>query len=155
VGRDKLTLREFLRLLPVGFLALFHARRMDAQTSGSFASAYKPYDVITTYIGAPPGSQVITLVTFARVCNFAANFANSVGSCGTNPTATATLTIAKNGSSVGSISISTGGVFTFTSSGGAPVQFGVGDILRVTAQTSADATLANVSVSLAGIRQGI
>ena len=151
MDRNKLTIRQFIRLLPVALLAF--VGRLFGQSSGSFASAYKPYDVISTFIGVPPNSQTICLVTLARTLNFPANFANSVGSCGTNPTATATLTVYKNGVSVGTVSISTSGVFSFSTSGA--IQFNAGDILSVVTQPSADATLANISVSLAGLRQGV
>jgi hypothetical protein len=70
----------------------------------------------------------------------------------TNPTATAVFSILKNGSSVGSISVTTGGVATFSTTGGNPVSFAIGDVLSVTAPTPQDATLADVGAAFYGVR---
>ena len=115
-----------------------------------------PYDVVSFYVGQPPASQVMTLVTFDRSVNFPGNLSGSSGSCGTNPTATATFTLSKTSggttTSVGSVSVSTAGVFTFSTSGGTAVSFSFGDILTVTAPSSQDSTLANVSMTFSGTR---
>lgn len=118
----------------------------------SKASATQPYDIPSIFIGQPPASQVLLLLTIARPVSFAANFAGSTGSVGTNPAATATFTVLKNGTSIGTASISTGGVVTFTTSGGAAQSFVAGDVLEVTAPATQDTTLANVSITLVGSR---
>jgi hypothetical protein len=76
------------------------------------------------------------------------SFADSVASAATASTGTAVLTILKNGASVGTITFtaSAAGVFA-----GAGATFAVDDILSITAPSSADATLANVSVTLKGV----
>lgn len=112
----------------------------------------QPYDIPCAFIGTPPSSQVMLLVTFARAVTFSANFSGSVGSAGTNPTATASFTVAKNGTSVGGVSISTSGVAAFTTTGGSALTFAAGDVLKVTAPSSADATLANVAITFIGTR---
>jgi hypothetical protein len=105
------------------------------------------YDVATYYPGVPGASQTLLRYTAARAIAFPNNLVGSVCSVGTNPTSTATLTIKKNGTSVGSISIATSGAATFTSSG---FSLASGDVLTITAQASPDATLADPSVTLAG-----
>lgn len=75
--------------------------------------------------------------------------ANSIASAGTASTGTQVLTIAKNGSSIGTVT------FTASATGviaGAGATFAVDDILTVTAGATPDATLANVSLTLKGIK---
>lgn len=111
-----------------------------------------PYDLWCALVGSPIGSQIVFLGTFNRTVNFLGNFSGSVGKVGTNPTATATYDIQKNGSSIGGISINTSGVVSFTSTSGAAQSFASGDIIKIVFQSSADATLANVGFTLAGTR---
>jgi hypothetical protein len=111
-----------------------------------------PFDVICSLVGAPTTGQLVFLMTFVRTVNFAGNFTGSAGTVGTNPTATATYTVARNGTSIGTAVVSTGGVVTFTTTSGATESFSSGDILTVTAPSPADATLANAAFTFAGTR---
>lgn len=88
-------------------------------------------------------------IVFAEDVDFADNFAGSTGDAGSNPTATAEFDVLKNGVSIGDISVSTGGVFTFTTDAGA-VSFTSGDVLTIVGPATADATLADVSITLLG-----
>jgi hypothetical protein len=120
-------------------------------TGGSVGS----YNVAVELVGTPPATSTqayLALFTFTETVNFAGNFAGSQGKVGTNPTTAQTWTVNKNGSSVGTIAISTGGAVTFTTTSGATVQFLTGDELTLVGASSADATLANVSLTLQGIR---
>jgi len=65
-----------------------------------------------------------------------------------NPTSAATIAIHKNGVSVGSISITTGGVASWTV--GADIELAKGDRLALVAPSPADATLADVIVGFKG-----
>ena len=113
------------------------------------------YDVIFAYIGQPPNAYVVQLIAFPIGVTFPANFANSVGFCGTNPTATATYTLKKNHSgavtTVGTVVVSTGGAFTFASTGGAAQSFVAGDVLEILTPV-ADLTLADVTFTLHGYK---
>lgn len=109
-----------------------------------------PYDVPCFLTGIPGAGANVLIRTFTRTVAFPANFGGSKGTLGTNPTATAVYTIAKNGTTVGTVSISTGGVFTFASSGGAAQSFVAGDRLTITAPNPMDVTLSDVSMTLAG-----
>lgn len=102
------------------------------------------------FTSAPTSSEVLAIYVAAEAITLADDFAGSVGTCGTNPTATFTLTVRKNGSSVGTIAISTSGVFTFTTTGGA-VTLAAGDVLRIVAPSGVDGTVANVAATLRGI----
>jgi len=93
-------------------------------------------------------SEVVLLHTVDTAMTLADDFAGSVGDVGTNPAATFTMDVQKNGVSIGSIAISTGGVFTFATTGGAAA-FDVGDQLKVVGPAVVG-TAANVSVTFKG-----
>lgn len=156
-SNGKLTRRFSLRRLASSLTAIgagIAGGRLMGQGSGSFSSVSKPYDCITSFVGTLPASQVILLVTFDRPVIFQGNFATSVGSCGVNPTATATFAVAKNGSGIGTVVVSTGGVVSFTSTSGAAQSFGIGDVMQVTGPASPDVTMANVAFTFSGRRVG-
>ncbi len=123
-----------------------------AATWAPLAPATQPYDIVSSLVGKPSAGGTVLLLTFARTASFAANFAGSVGTCGTNPASTAVYSVSKNGTQVGTASISTSCVFTFATSGGAAVGFAAGDRLTVTAPDPQDATLSDVAITWAGVR---
>ena len=99
---------------------------------------------------APIALQLMLQFTAPVAFTFPANFSGSVGDIGTNPTATTVLTVALNGATIGTISISTAGAFTFATSGGVNVSVAAGDKITVVNQTPTDATAADFSVSFLG-----
>ncbi len=109
-------------------------------------------DRLIAYIGSPGAAAVVYLEKMARAIDFPANFSGSVGTVTTNPTATAAFDITKNGTTIGTASISTSGVFTFTTVSGTAKSLAIGDILKVTAPTPQDSTLADISFTLLGTR---
>jgi hypothetical protein len=101
--------------------------------------------------GTPPiGNETLGMHTFFSTVTMPANFGGGVGSALVNPTGAFVAQITRNGASVGTMSISTGGVFAFTSSGGSPVVFTAGENIVFTAPGSPDATLANFSWTIQG-----
>jgi hypothetical protein len=100
---------------------------------------------------APTASQILLDWLFVEATTFADEFAGSRASVGTNPTATFNIDVRKNGSSVGTISISTGGAATFTTTG-TTVSFAAGDLLTLVAPSPADATIARLRITLKGTR---
>lgn len=125
---------------------------LTADSTQTLGLAWKaqPYDVTSFLAGNPVASGLVLGLTFARAVNFLSNFSGSVGTVGTNPTASAVYTVKKNGSSVGTVAISTAGAFTFSTSGA--VSFASGDRMTITAPTVQDATLGDVAMTLAGTR---
>jgi len=119
---------------------------------GISAPSSYPYDVVFSYVGQPSAGATVFLLIFDRTVTFSGNFAGSYGKCGTNPAATAAFSVLKNGTSAGSISISTGGIFTFSTTGGTALSFSAGDVMKITAPNPQDASLADVSVIFAGTR---
>jgi hypothetical protein len=77
------------------------------------------YDIGFFYGGGPPGSsELIFKHVAARDFQLPGNFFASEGHVGTNPTATFDMDVQLEGVSIGTISVSTGGVFTFTTTSG-------------------------------------
>lgn len=98
---------------------------------------------------APATTEVIMRHLFTQAVVFPGNFSGSRGYVGTNPAATFAIDVTKNGTTCGTISISTSGVFTFTSTSGAAVSFAAGDRMEWIGPT-ADASIANFAATLAG-----
>lgn len=109
------------------------------------------YDIGMFSPGQYLGNQVMLLLPLERSVLFATNFSPSVGACGVNPTASAEFIINKNGVQVATLTFSTGGVASFSSPG---TTFNAGDVLTIVGQSSPDATLSNVGVTLIGTITG-
>ncbi len=110
-----------------------------------------PFSVGIAFTSTPTGSEVLALYTFAEAVTFLDDWAGAVGDVGTNPTSSFVLDVQKNGSAVGTVTISTGGAFTFATTGAA-VSFAIGDQIKIIAPVTADATVANVSITFKGER---
>lgn len=122
----------------------------DAITFSRMASSI-PYVVGFHFPGTPTASalvwsHVVTDVTFT----LPDELVNSVGRVATNPSSSTAFDVKKNGVSVGTITVSSGGAFTFTTSGGT-VSFAQGDYLDVVAPASLNG-LADLTVTLRGAR---
>lgn len=143
---------EFITVLE-GFTAWIKDENLLLAYNGSAwapASA-SPHTLGIFFTTTPSASEVLCLYTFAEAVDYADDFAGSVGDIGTNPTSSFELTVLKNGSSIGTITVSTGGVFTFVTTGGT-VSFAVGDQIKITGPGTPDATAANCSITLKGTR---
>jgi hypothetical protein len=102
--------------------------------------------------GAPPGTEPgnTLAIQVPRNIVIPADFTGSVGNALTNPTGTATFTIALDGGAIGTITISALGVVTFTSSTpGDNVNVAAGSVISISAPVPANATLAGVTFTLA------
>lgn len=108
------------------------------------------YDVRIGFSATPTSDEIIDSILIVRDISFAADFAGSLGRVGTNPTATFDLDVLLDGVSVGTISVSTGGVFTFTSASNQVVNAAAGQLLNIEAPNVVDATIADLSVTLMG-----
>lgn len=130
---------------------LFDGTRWDEYTaSGGSGSAEITYSVPFGFTQAPLPSEILLLHVFAEPVAFPTNWDGARASIGTNPAAPFTLDVRKNGTSVGSISVATGGATSFTSGGA--VTFAAGDLLSIIAPSSADAAIANCAFTLKGNR---
>ncbi|MGE8142277.1 hypothetical protein ACQKOE_09905 [Novosphingobium sp. NPDC080210] len=88
---------------------------------------------------------------FAENVVFPDDFSGAAGVVGTNPTSSFVISIEKNGTAAGSITVSTAGVFTFSTTG-TTLSFAAGDTIKVICPASADATVANLATTLKGTR---
>ena len=112
------------------------------------------------FVSAPTADETLTLYTAIEGVTLAADFAGSFGSVGVNPTASTVLTVYKNptftgllitgGTIIGTITISTGGAFTFATTGGLAQTLAAGDLLGIKGQTTPDATAACISINILG-----
>lgn len=107
----------------------------------------------------PAVSEVIAIHPVTDAFTLPANFASpdSKGACGTNPTASFVLDVQRSlaasptsFSSIGTITISTGGAFTFATASGTSKSIAAGDVIKIVAPSPVDATCANVAVTLKG-----
>jgi len=121
--------------------------------SASPSGGADPYDVGASYPGSPTASAVLMRYPFPRAVVFPAGLIGSCGTADTGATATATFSIRKNGSQVGTMVFNTGSpnnVASFTMA--SETTFSAGDVLTVVAPASPDATLADIGFGLAGTR---
>lgn len=111
------------------------------------------YDIGVFYPGQQvnPNQEILRYVAARSGFKLADDFANSKGSCGTNPAGTTVLTVKRNGSAIGTISINTSGVFTFSTTGSGDENFDGGDVLEIVGAVTPDSTLADLSITFAGV----
>ena len=127
--------------------------RLEAIETATTTPVSQPFDVHAFYPGTLPANAKIYRGKLARAVTFPENFYGAQFSASANATASTIFDIQKNGSSIGSCTIAAGGTTpTFASSGGAAQTFAAGDLLTILAPATADATLADPSITLAGTR---
>jgi hypothetical protein len=106
------------------------------------------YDLATFYPGAPGNSQLVLRWQASRAVTIPAGGTNSQASAGSAATGSTTFTLKQNGTSVGTIVWSasgTAGAFTISST----INVAAGDVLTITGPATADATLADIAITLA------
>lgn len=117
----------------------------------SFPKGKAPYDLGAMYNGVPTASLVVLDFEFPRRAWFSAGLVGSRGRAVTAATAQTDFDVQRNGVSVGTIRFAAAGtVASFIM-----VQrqvFGIGDVLKIVAPASPDATLADIRFTLAGTR---
>lgn len=110
----------------------------------------QPHDISAYYSGVLASNAVVLRNVAVRAWHLPTDAAGSAVSAATAATASTTLTLKKNGSSIGTAVVSASGTtaaFTVTAT-----SFAALDVLTVTGPSSADATLANVALTLLGTR---
>ncbi len=122
----------------------------DGLGSGSFSTFTIPYDLAMAFGGVPGNAEEMFAVVAVRDITLAANLASSSGDIGISATATTLLDVLDDGVSIGTISISTVDVFTFTTQGGTAKTILAGSLVTIVNQATADATAGDIRVTLFG-----
>jgi hypothetical protein len=107
------------------------------------------YDIATFFPGVPGNTQTLLRWVAPRAVTIPSGGTNSQCSLGAAATASTTFTIFKNGSSVGTIVVSaagTTGAFTI----GSTISLAAADVLTIVGPGTADATAADIAITLAG-----
>lgn len=136
---------------------MFVLSTTGAITTGSTSIAFKevatykpPFACGYFFSGTPDTNATIWTFIVPFVVDFENEFAGSYGHCGTNPSSTTAFDVQRNGSSIGTVSVSTGGVFTFTTTGGAE-SFTAGQRISVVTPANLNG-MANISMTFFGAR---
>lgn len=108
------------------------------------------YDFGLAFGGTPLTNEIMGRVTVPREVTVAANLTGSAGHVGANPTADFDIDMKSNGASVGTISFDTAGVAAFASAGGLEVVIPAGSIVTFVAQTTVDATISDITITILG-----
>jgi hypothetical protein len=113
-------------------------------------AAAQYYDIQGGAAGVPTASQLILSHVAVRTITWNANFASSRGYASAAATDQATFTIAVNGTGIGTMTFAAGAqTASFTLTGSTVIA--PGQVLDVIAPATADATLANVTLTLLGV----
>lgn len=119
------------------------------QVQGGGGGLTTEIDIGIFFPGGPPSANQLLGKFVAPVAlQFPANFSGSVGHIGTNPTASFAMDVSAAGVSIGTITVSTGGVFTFTTQGGGVKNVSAGEQIEIEGPGSADATAADIAFTL-------
>lgn len=111
----------------------------------------RPYDFGTPYIsGQPTADEVIASIPIVRAITIPADFAGSVGYApAANPAATFDIDVQDDGASIGTVSISTGGSYTFTTVSGTAKAVAAGSLITLVAPTTPDASIDGIQIGFA------
>lgn len=110
----------------------------------------KPFSLGTFMVDNTEARQVLLDYVFTFAGSFPDDFATSqIPPPDASPAATWTASVTLNGTAVGSISVSTGGVVTKTTSAGA-VTFAAGSRLRIIGPVVADGSINGLAITLEG-----
>ncbi|QLH37721.1 MAG: hypothetical protein HWD60_00145 [Defluviicoccus sp.] len=155
-GGDAVRLDEFAAPTDVATLnASASAHGLCPKLSGNAAQhldgtgtwSAPPYDILCGIVGTPANGEVVLLFVAPRPFRIPANATGSQLKAGTAATGAAVFSIEKNGVSVLSATVAASG--NTASFSGSPADFAAGDVLRIVAPATADATLGDIAITLA------
>lgn len=125
----------------------------DSNVIGSTVAAalntLNAYDFGFSFEDVPTDAATIQRVQIGRNITIPANMSGSSGTAGANPSMTYEIDVQDDGVSIGTISISTGGAFTFTTTSGTAKSVAAGSQITFVAPTigsPSETALAGVSV---------
>ena len=111
-----------------------------------------PAPVVATWVaGIPSAAEKVLRYYFVKAATFPVGLENSIAKAGTAATGSVAFDVQKNGVSAGTVNFAAGATvatFTFASE----TAFAIGDRIDIVAPGSADATLADIAITLKGMR---
>lgn len=120
-----------------------------SEFAGSGGSS-STYDLRFGFSTAPSADAVIDTFMAVRDFTFGEDLSGSVGKVGSNPASTYIMSLRVDGVEVATISISTSGVFTFSTLGATLVPVFAGSAVTLVSPSVAGTTIENMSVTLKG-----
>jgi len=118
----------------------------DAGTDSIAITATPPYDILCGIVGKPADGEVVLLFVAPRSFRIPANAAGSRLKAGTAATGTSVFSIRKNGSEVLTATVAASG--TTATFSGSQTDVAAGDVLKIVAPNTTDATLADIAITL-------
>ena len=115
---------------------------------GALVFQERAYDFGMAFGSEPSINTVIQRVQISRDITIPANMASSTGSVNTNPSSQYDIDVQDDAVSIGTISISTGGAFTFTTTSGTLKNVAAGSVITFVAPGSADGSIDGVAVGI-------
>lgn len=115
-------------------------------TNGAPGATTTVYDLLLFFGGVLGASEKLARIVADRAFTLPVDLAGSQAAIGINPDSTLTLTLLKNGASIGTVTFSTIGAPTITVA--SSTAFSVGDVFGVDAPASADASGADISLAI-------
>lgn len=109
------------------------------------------YDIACDFPNTPEADEVILRLPIVRSISLNADFAGSEGVVAVNPTGSFVITVKADATTIGTITISTGGAFTFATTSGTAKTLAIGEVLTFVAPGSADATIEGIAVTILGV----
>lgn len=138
-------------VVPPGVTSFVHVNGINVTSMGSIGGGLS-YNLAVFLPGLMPANAEVLRYPCPEAISFNDNFTGSKGSCRVNPTADAAFTVKRNGTTIGTVTADTSGVFAFVTSGSSTETFNAGDILTILSPVSQDVTLNDVGIVLRGVR---
>lgn len=135
--------------VPAGKQAFIYASGNGVTPVGA-ALTDAVYDFGMTALATPVANALLGKVVLPRAVTLPPNFAGARGHVDVPPTAPVDLTVTRNGTAIGTVTIATSGALSFATSGGTAIALAAGDVVRFVAPGTPDATLAGIGLTLTG-----
>lgn len=124
--------------------------RLDMLEPAVTALVGRPYDIRTGFLATPTANQVLDRIMVPRTLTLPANLAGSAGAIVTWPGSSLVLTLKDDGVTIGTVTISTAGVFAFATTNGTAKTVAAGSLLTLTAPAVAVTNAADAVITLLG-----
>jgi 1-aminocyclopropane-1-carboxylate deaminase/D-cysteine desulfhydrase-like pyridoxal-dependent ACC family enzyme len=123
---------------------------MAREAGASVQLIDRPYDIYVFVQGKPTDAELVCRAVAAKAFTIPAGGTGSQATSRVASAASKVFDLLKNGVSFGSVTFATSATGTYTI--GSSTSFAIGDVLTITAPATADSTLEDVSLTLAGTR---